>query len=78
MYTYILLFEKMDFKIILLNYHLNVLNIINQFTLAIMQAHITIWQTVLKTQENNAKMLFIVLKDLKKINQSKRKFWMKT
>jgi len=33
----------MDFKIILLNYHLNVLNTINQFTLAIMQAHITNW-----------------------------------
>jgi len=39
-----------------------------------MQAHITNWQTVLKTQENNAEMLLIMLKDLKKINQLKRKF----
>jgi len=64
----------MDFKIILLNYHLNVLNIINQCTLVIMQAHITNWQTVSKTQKNNAKMLLIMLKDLKKINQSKKNF----
>jgi len=35
------LYEKMDFKIILLNFNLNVLNIINQCTLTITQAHIT-------------------------------------
>jgi len=34
-----------------------------------MQAH-TNWQTVLKTQENNAKMLLIMLKDLKNINKT--------
>jgi len=30
--------------------------------------------TVLKMQENNAQMLLIMLKDLKKINQSKKDF----
>jgi len=76
-YKYIHLFKKIDFKIILLNYHLNVLKT-NQCILAIMQTYITNWQTVLKTQENNAKMLLVILKDLKRINQSKIRFWIKT
>jgi len=29
-----------------------------------MQAHITNWQTVLKTRENNAKMIIIMLSDI--------------
>jgi len=62
----------MDFKLILLNYHLNVSKIINQCTLVIMQAHLTHWQTILKTQENNVKMLLIMLKVLKKINKKKK------
>jgi len=59
---------------ILLNYHLNVSKIINQCNLAIMQAHLTNWQIILKTQENNVKMLLIMLKDLKKINKKEEDF----
>jgi len=57
---------------IIIKLSFNVLNIINVYFLATMQAHITNWQIVLKTQENNAKMLLIMLRDLKNINKIKR------
>ena len=49
----------MDIQIILLNYQLNVSNIINQSTLAIIQTYITFWQHLIKIQENNTKILIM-------------------
>lgn len=43
-----------------------------------MQTRVTFWQNLLKMQENNTKVLLMMLKDLKKINRSKKRFWMKT
>jgi len=71
-------YKEMDIKVILLNHQLNVSNIINQCNLAIMQTYMTFWQNILKMRENNIKVLLVMLKDMKKLNRLKRRFWMKT